>query len=221
MRLYSGPMSMFGAKAQIAIAEKGLACDTVMVPFGLRRRYDPKDPEVVRVNPKKQVPVLIDGDVEIYDSTQIFEYLEDTYPEPALWPASPKARAAARQLEHASDEVFFPSIVALMRPDGTGRAEAIAAAQHYFGLMEARVGDDYLAGAYGFADIAFFMASLFGEVLGASIGADHPLLRTWRRRVAARPAVVSVAEPMLVYVVSRGVADAGVAEAILGRPPPQ
>ena len=76
MKLYSGPLSMFGAKAEIAALEKGLAFELVMVPFEMKTLYQPKHPEVLRINPKRQVPVLIDGDLEIFDSTQIFEYLE-------------------------------------------------------------------------------------------------------------------------------------------------
>lgn len=221
MRLYSGPMSMFGAKAQIAVCEKNVECETVMVPFGLRRRYDPANPEVVRINPKRQIPVLLDGHLELYDSTQIFEYLEDAYPDPPLWPRNAASRATARQLEHASDEIFFPQIVVLMRPGGEGRADALASAKRYYAQMDARVGAGYLAGPYGFADIAFFMASLFGEVLGAAIGDQHEALLDWRRRVAARDAVSRVVEPMLRYVTDRGVADRATAERILGRPLPE
>src|SRR5689334_25329316 len=86
LRLYSGPLSMFGAKAQIAALEKGLDFELVVVPFDFAALYTPKHPEVLRINPKKQVPVLVHGDLEIFDSTQIFEYLEDLQPAPALWP---------------------------------------------------------------------------------------------------------------------------------------
>ena len=86
---------MFGAKAEIAAREKGLAFELVMVPFDMARLYEPKHEEVLRINPKKQVPVLIHGEVEIFDSTQIFEYLEDVRPEPALWPQTLAARAKA------------------------------------------------------------------------------------------------------------------------------
>lgn len=78
IRLYTGPLSMFGAKAEIALLEKGLAFERISVPFF--DRYEPKHPEVVRINPKQQVPVLIHGSVEVFDSTQIFEYLEDVFP---------------------------------------------------------------------------------------------------------------------------------------------
>jgi glutathione S-transferase len=71
LRLYSGPLSMFGAKAQIAALEKGLDFELVMVAF--ETAYEPKHPEVLRVNPKRQVPILIHGELEIFDSTQLFE----------------------------------------------------------------------------------------------------------------------------------------------------
>src|SRR3954466_2295240 len=80
LTLYSGPLSMFGAKAQIAALEKGLDFDLVMVAYDSHQGYSPKHPEVLRINPKRQVPVLVHGDLEIFDSTQIFEYLEDLQP---------------------------------------------------------------------------------------------------------------------------------------------
>jgi glutathione S-transferase len=105
MKILSGPLSMFGAKVEIAAREKAINFELVMVPFDPTRGYEPKHTDVLRINPKRQVPVLIDGDLELFDSTQIFEYLEDLKPHPALWPAEPAARARARQLELLSDEV--------------------------------------------------------------------------------------------------------------------
>jgi glutathione S-transferase len=64
-----------------------------MVPFDDALGYEPKHPEVLRINPKRQVPVLVHGAVELFDSTQIFEYLEELQPEPALWPREREARA--------------------------------------------------------------------------------------------------------------------------------
>src|SRR5690348_4434900 len=136
IRLYSGPLSMFGAKAEIAALEKGLDFDLVMVPFDMARLYEPKHPEVLRINPKAQVPVLVHGAVEIFDSTQIFEYLEDLRPEPALWPRSPEGRATARLLELTSDEVFFPPVVRLMglqeRMQDPAAVAACDALAHYY-----------------------------------------------------------------------------------------
>ena len=122
IHIYSGPLSMFGAKVEIAAREKGLAFELVMVPFIEGDAYEPKHPVVLRVNPvKQQVPVLtdeIDGGVELFDSTQIFEYLEDRYPAPALWPEGIAERARElrvgtalalrlRKTEHAGRQTRF------------------------------------------------------------------------------------------------------------------
>ena len=144
MILYSASLSMFGAKVQIALIEKAIDYQLVMVPYDRDRGYEPRHPEVVRVNPKRQVPILIDGDVELFDSTQIFEYLEDVRPAPPLWPREPAARAAARQLEMKSDEVYFPHVVRLMglqeRPDDPAAVAARDAAARYYVEMEATPG---------------------------------------------------------------------------------
>jgi glutathione S-transferase len=207
MRLFSGPLSMFGAKAQIAALEKGLDFELVMVPF--EERYEPKHPEVVRINPKQQVPVLIHGDLEIFDSTQIFEYFEDLQPQPPLWPQEPMARARARLLELKSDEVYFPHIIRLMglqssAQDPTAVAARGSAARFYEeidGLLADRA---FLAGTYSFADIAFYMAQLFGARMGAPITDATANLVRWRDRMTARPAIRSVVGPMAAFLLSRG-----------------
>ncbi len=86
MKLISAPLSMFGKKAEIAVLEKAVSFELEFAPFSFERFYEPKHPDVLRINPKQQVPVLIDGELEIFDSTQIFEYLEDLVPELPLWP---------------------------------------------------------------------------------------------------------------------------------------
>jgi glutathione S-transferase len=207
MRLFSGPLSMFGAKAQIAALEKGIDFELVMVPYD--KGYEPKHPEVLRVNPKRQVPILIDGDLEIFDSTQIFEYLEDLRPEPALWPATPAARARARLLEHKSDEVYFPHIIRLMGlqadPEHPDAVAARVGAARYYAEMETLLADrEHLAETYSFADIAFYMAQLFGARMGAGMDGATPRLLQWRGRMTARPAVREVVGPMVAYLASRG-----------------
>jgi glutathione S-transferase len=208
-RLYSGPLSMFGAKVQIAALEKGLDFELVMVPFDFHKLYTPRHPEVLRINPKRQVPVLVHGDLEIFDSTQIFEYLQDLQPEPALWPAGAQARAYARSLEHQSDEVYFPHIIRLMGLQhdlqDPAAVAAIAGAMEYYEKMEERLRNHaYLAGEYSFADIAFYMAQLFGARQSAPMTEATPRLLAWRERMTARPAVRAVVGPMVAYLVSVG-----------------
>jgi glutathione S-transferase len=56
-----------------------------------------------RLSPLRRVPVLIDGDLVINDSTVICQYLEDKYPTPSLYPANIAQRAKARWLEEYAD----------------------------------------------------------------------------------------------------------------------
>lgn len=196
---------MFGAKVEIAAREKGIDFELVMVPFDPARGYEPKHPDVLRINPKRQVPVLIDGDLELFDSTQIFEYLEDVRPVPALWPRAPAARARARQLEHRSDEIYFPHIIRLMgleeTPDDPAAHAARNGAAHFYREMERTLsGRPFLAGDYSYADIAFYMAQLFGARKGAPMTDETPNLIAWRARMTARPAVAKVAGAMAAYL---------------------
>lgn len=206
MRLFSGPLSMYGAKVQIAMLEKSLDFELVMVPF--ETAYEPKHPEVLRVNPKRQVPVLIHGDLEIFDSTQIFEYLEDLHPEPPLWPRNLRARARARLLELKSDEVYFPHIIRLMSLqqdlDSPAAITALTAAAAYHDEMEQILGEQaYLAGDFSFADIAFYMAQLFAARMGAPMNNTPRLLR-WRDRITSRPSVLATVKPLVDFLISRG-----------------
>ena len=210
MKLYSGPVSMFGGKAQIAALEKRIPVEVEMVAFDFANLYEPKHPEVVRINPKQQVPVLIDGDLELFDSTQIFEYFEDLRPDPALWPRDVRVRARARLLEMKSDEVFFPHVVMLMPRQRATASEdqvagAIAAINAYYEEMEATLRSrDYLADTFSYADIAFFMAQRFAAFLGAPMPASHARLCAWRDRVGERPTVVQVTDAMGRFVRDQG-----------------
>lgn len=202
--LYSGPLSMFGAKVQIALHEKAIPFDLVMVPFEMKTLYEPKHPEVLRINPKHQIPVLIHGDLELYDSTQIFEYLEDLKPDTPLWPRDIRDRARARRLEHESDEVYFPPVIRLMglqdKLDDPAAVTARSACCAYYATMEGLLSDGrpWLNGtAYTYADIAFFMALIFGSRMNAPMDdAFSPHLLRWRGTMAARPAVRRVASAM-------------------------
>lgn len=209
MKIISGPLSMFGAKVEIAAREKGIDFELTMVPFSQQRGYEPRNPDVLRINPKRQVPVLMDGDLELFDSTQIFEYLEDLGSDPALWPAHPRERARARQLEHCSDEVYFPHIIRLMGLEGTPDDPAAQAARQeaaqYYRRMERVLADrEFLAGTYSYADIAFYMAQLFGARKGAPMTKETPGLLAWRDRMTERAAVRKVAGAMAHYLASIG-----------------
>ena len=113
------------------------------------------------------------------------------------------ARARARQLEHQSDEVFFPHVIRLFGLQHDMQSEpARARLRRLRALLRATWNGcwpmrDYLAGPYSFADIAFYMAQVFADRKGAGMTEATPRLLAWRDRVGARPAVREVVGPMM------------------------
>ena len=208
MKLYSGPLSLFTAKVRIALREKGIPVERIEVPFG-PQGYEPKHPEVARLNPKSQVPVLVDGDLVLTDSTVILEYLEDRTPEPPLYPAEPAAKAECRQLELFADEVFFPPVYTLIlevfyKPDGSGDAAAIAEArkqiaEHHAALDARLEGRDWFCGEFSVVDVTVYLVCLFSATLGLPVDAGHERLSAWLERAGARPSIAAEAAEMMGY----------------------
>ena len=98
--LYDHPLSPYAQKVKIALREKGLAFEAPL-PGGLGAGGASGD--FVEASPRAEVPALVDGEVRVFESTIILEYLEDAYPEPPLRPASPAERARVRMLEEVMD----------------------------------------------------------------------------------------------------------------------
>jgi glutathione S-transferase len=211
MKLYSGPLSLFSRKVEIALHEKGLAFEQVLVSFTQTRGYSPKHPDVLAANPKGQVPVLVDGGLTLYDSTVILEYLEEAYPEPALYPRSPQERARCRLLDVFADEVMLAPLRFLMhrtepRPDDLERwdakelkaREAEPALGSHFADLDRRLGGrDYLCGAFSAADIAVFMTVFWTRRLGGPSLRGHENLAAWYARLSERPAFAKVVAEIL------------------------
>ena len=203
--LYSGPLSLFARKIEIALAEKGLPFDREMVAFTQTRGYSPKHPAVLAANPKAQVPVLVDGDLTLFDSTVILEYLEDAYPQSPLYPEGAAARARCRLLELESDEILLPPLRTLMHrsepvTDAGKRAQQefeaskgeAALARHFESLDRRLGGQAFFCGErFTVADIALFMSLHFARRLKGPVPTGS--LADWYARVLARPSVAQVA----------------------------
>ena len=80
MTLYDHPDCPYGMKVRIVLAEKDMDCEVVTVDLQSGQH---RQSEFLKLNPFGRVPVLVDEDCVIYDSTIINEYLDDEYPEPA------------------------------------------------------------------------------------------------------------------------------------------
>ncbi len=97
VRIIGSYLSPYVRKVLACLDLKGLAYEIdPIVPFMGDDRF-------TRLSPLRRVPVLVDDRVTLCDSTVICQYLEDRYPQPALYPADIVDRARARWLEEFAD----------------------------------------------------------------------------------------------------------------------
>jgi len=103
--------------------------------------------------------------------------------------------------------VFFPPVIRLMglqdRLDDPAALAAREACALFYAGMEGELDKgEYLAGAYSFADIAFYMAQVFAARMGAPMTEATPKLLSWRARMTERPAVREVVGTMAQFLKS-------------------
>jgi glutathione S-transferase/RNA polymerase-associated protein len=111
-------------KVKMALLEKNLEF-SAMIPEGLANGTTGGD--FVDASPRAEVPALIDGDVQLFDSTVILEYLEDKWPTPALLPQAPAERARVRMIEDIMDSLYEPNNWGMMEVTGFKRASGALA----------------------------------------------------------------------------------------------
>ena len=200
IRLYSFPLSPFTSKVRIALYEKGLEFEKINVKWDPMKGITEKPAEMARINPKGQVPTMVDGELAMYDSTVIFEYLEERYPKPPLYPKSVADRVQCRLLEDFGDTTLFDNVAVLIRevfrkPDPATRDNALVEAataglRGSFERLDKRLaGADYICGEFSVADIACFIQISTAALLGTTPGPEHARLGAWVSRMQARPSV--------------------------------
>jgi len=197
MILYEHPLSSYAQKVKIVLREKGVAFQRILPEdFGTGRG----DAPFAAVNPRGEVPVLIDGDAAIFDSTVIIEYAEERWPLPAMLPRDPLARARARMIEDICDTHYeavnwgFGELRWFRRASGSLEATLRAAAARDTATIQAWLADrlggaDWFGGpSFGWADAA--AAAMVNRSVHYGLGPPpgSPLAR-WHARISARPAV--------------------------------
>ncbi len=216
LRLYDHPFSPYAQKVKIALREKGVDFEAPM-PGGLGAGGAAG--EFADANPRGEVPTLIDGEVRLFDSTIILEYIEDKWPTPPLLPASPADRARVRMIEEVMDSHFEPVSWGLSEIRNFQRAvgdlaqtierRAEKQLQGYFVWLERQLGvRDWFNGAdFGWGDLAV-VPYLNGARGFGHAPAAGSALADWLVRANQRPSVAATVGD-ITDMLSRGVPGMG------------
>jgi glutathione S-transferase len=168
--------------ARIVLAEKGIEYETVVIDLDDRPAW------IYEKNPLGKVPVLEEDAFVLPESAVIDEYLEERYPEPALWPADAADRAFGRLLVFRFDELSKP-YYALRREEEGARERLEAQLAKLSAALEARA---YLSGReFGLADVAYVPWIVRArDRMGVEVG-RFGALADWLERISARPSVAA------------------------------
>jgi glutathione S-transferase len=98
--------SSWSMRPWLAMRANDIAFEEIFVPLYTDNKAD-KD-RILSFSPAGKVPTLIDGDVAIWDSLAIIEYLAERFPEKKLWPEDRAARAHARSISAEMHSGFLP-----------------------------------------------------------------------------------------------------------------
>lgn len=204
--LYFGSGSPYAWRAMLALGIKGLEYTAVELHGS---KGETKTPEFLARNPRGKVPVLVDGDVTIYESMAILAYLDRAYPETPLFGETAAETALIWQRVLEIDNYLTAAIAGAMRPIFTqtfaGREAEI---NEHFATIGAEIatastwldGHDYLAGdTLSAADLALYPTLALIRRVGPGIDLPgitpnvpdfdtaFPALAAWMKRIEALP----------------------------------
>ena len=199
MKLYYSPLSVYSAKPRIAMFEKAIAHETKLVNWTPATGWIKPD-ELPRLNPKAQIPVLVDGDAVIPDSTIILEYLDERVPKTPLFPTGPVERARCRILEDLGDTLLAPQLGVLVREvlltpdlstrDGAAVAQAKAELARQYQRLDRELGKrEYLCGEFSVADISCFSPINIASLMEGTPSPEFANLASWLTRMRNRLSV--------------------------------
>jgi glutathione S-transferase len=192
--LYTSGFSTFARKAALALELKGLRYDAV---DALQRDLRS---ELEQVNPRREVPVLLDDGLVIVNSSDILQYLDWRYPEPTLYPAAIEQRVTARALERLADQRLDPIVVNCSYWHWAERLDEpppglLAAGQHDLEVVLLRLQAELAQrpqpwpfGAPGVIECAWFPNLIAAQPLGLRIDASRfSLVLGWLQAMRAHP----------------------------------
>lgn len=200
LTFYCGSGSPYAWKVWLALEHKQIPYDFKLLSFD---RGDLKTPEFRAVNPRGQVPAIVDNGFALWESMAIVEYLEERYPQQPLLPRDAAARATVRRLMLEADNHLYEGQSDLMdatlyrAADATEDPARIAAGQDKL-LAELQRWDvlltgDYLAGPLSLADFTAYpyiriVRRIDDRQPKNGLGDRMPArLRAWMQRIEALP----------------------------------
>ena len=202
LQLYIGNKnySSWSMRPWVLLRQAGIPFEEVLA------RFDSFDPDskfkatIAGISPTGKVPVLVDGDLAIWDTLAIAEYLAETYPEKHLWPQDKAARARARSVcaeMHSgftalrgacpmNIEAHLPDTGALLWRDKPAvRADVQRLVEMWTGLLEQH-GGPMLFGAFTIADAFYAPVCMRLHSYGLPVP-EH--IQAYVQRVRALPGV--------------------------------
>ena len=199
--LYYGSGSPYAWRAQLALEHKALPYDLKVISFAAG---DTRKPEFLALNPRHRVPVLVEDDFVLYESSAIVEYLDEAYPGRGapLFPGDAKTRAIIRRMICEVDEDFDAALDPLTtqafskKPeerDPKAIADARKALVDEMAMITRAMRGDYLAGPLSAADYALYTLLAFvwrSQIKLPDLDADSmltPALARWKARIEALP----------------------------------
>ncbi|WP_455288769.1 glutathione S-transferase family protein [Cupriavidus necator] len=205
MQLFAHPFSSYCQKVLVALYENA-------IPFEFRMlspEHEQNMAEHAELWPLKRMPVLVDGDRTVLESSIIIEYLDIHHRGPVRWlPESPDAALDVRLLDRFFDQyVMTPMqriVFDFIRPEEHRDAFGVAEARKqletaYAWLEQTLAGREWAAGSdFTLADCAA-APSLFYADWVHSIPADCATLRAYRSRLLARPSFARAVEDARPY----------------------
>jgi len=221
--LFDHPLSPYAQKCRIALREKGVTFEA-RLPAGVGAGSG-LEPAFTAASPRAEVPALVDGDVRVFDSTIILDYVEERWPEPPLLPASPADRARVRMIEEAMDTHYEPlnwglgEVHFFRRATGelaqklTDRAAAQAAAWRRW--LERQLGDRLWFDGERFGRGDLSVAPYLNGSRGFGIEPEPgSRLAAWLARANERPSVAATAAEAASFVAGSAGGMGAVADAV-------
>ena len=198
LKLYSHPFSTFGRRVQIALLEKNISCEQVFLDLAARKH---REPEYLALNPYSRVPTLVDGDLTLYESTAILNYLEALHPEPPLVPADAKGRALVDmhmklcdlQFTRQAGAIIFPKrFLPKERWDEQLFTQMRAEIDKHLGILDRQLGDhEYVVGnKYSLVEVCYGPFMAFLELIEIT---PPPGIARWSERILSRPSAKQTA----------------------------